>query len=325
MISVLVATYNGEKYITEELESIAKQTLPADEVIICDDCSEDKTVELVSEFIGQNDLENWKIAVNDENKGYCRNFLDMVQAAKGDIIFLCDQDDVWNHEKIKRMTGYMNENPRINALFCSCNAIDGNGEKIPSPKNAGRFFDGDRGTVEFFDPESFVGRSFIRGCSMCFRREIVPYLTSMELKGIMSHDWLISFVAALTGLCAHFDAALVDYRCHGGNTSFGERKVDRDGLIKRIDALENSVNGHRYIAENADSFKNMTVKLKRKIEKHIRFEEKRIDFLKRRSILKAVPLVFSVFHYRCYYGGMSGALRVLAGDIVFSKNNVGNE
>lgn len=321
MISVLVATYNGEKYIIEQIESIRKQTLPADEVIICDDGSRDKTVELVSSFIEENGLTDWKLTVNGENKGYCKNFLDMVQNARGDIIFLADQDDVWDHEKLSRMSSYMDENPRFNALFCSCNAIDGNGERIKTPKNAGMFFDGDKGTVGFFGPEKFIGRSFIRGCSMCFRSSVVPYLASIELKGLLSHDWLISFTASLTGLCAHFDIPLTDYRCHDSNTSFGERRVGGEGLKKRVDALKNSVDGHRFIYDNADSYKNMTPRLKKKLEKHISFEEKRIAYLENGGFIRLIGLVFSLCRYSCYYGSIFGAVRVILGDIAFSQNS----
>ena len=112
-ISLLMATYNGEKYIVEQLKSIYNQTVNPDEVLIADDVSNDRTVELIERFIEQHDLKNWKLMINSSNKGYKKNFYDLIQQATGDVIFLSDQDDVWEKNKIELMTKELEKNTKI--------------------------------------------------------------------------------------------------------------------------------------------------------------------------------------------------------------------
>lgn len=85
--SVVISTYNGEKYILEQLDSIRTQTLTVDEVLIFDDRSHDNTVELCRDFINKFNLENWKVLNNEKNKGFVKNFIDGLYETTGDIIF----------------------------------------------------------------------------------------------------------------------------------------------------------------------------------------------------------------------------------------------
>ena len=109
--SVAMATYNGAEYIVEQLESIRTQTMAVDEVIICDDCSKDDTVAVVQKYIEEHDLtDTWKIEVNEKNLGYASNFIGAAMKTTGDLIFFCDQDDVWVPDRIKVMTELMEKN-----------------------------------------------------------------------------------------------------------------------------------------------------------------------------------------------------------------------
>ncbi|MGG5358112.1 MULTISPECIES: glycosyltransferase [unclassified Enterococcus] len=114
--SVVMATYNGEKYIIEQLESLKDQTRTLDEVLIYDDRSTDKTAMIIQEFIKTNDLKNWKLEVNQVNQGWRKNFMDLLDAASGDVVFTCDQDDIWYLDKIEKMTECFERNPHISVL-----------------------------------------------------------------------------------------------------------------------------------------------------------------------------------------------------------------
>lgn len=320
MISVVLASYNGEKYIEKQLESFLRQTRPADEVIICDDCSTDRTVEIVSGFIEAHSLKSWKLVINSENKGYSINFLDAVNEAAGDLIFMSDQDDVWHADKLEKMAGIMQERPDITALCCSCGTIDSDGERIPIPETAGVMFHKNDGSVEFFNTESFIGRSFIRGCSVCFRSCVKAFLAPIELKGLLSHDWLVTFTAALIGKCGVLNTVLMEYRCHGENNSFGRRKTGMEALRQRIFGIACSVNGHEFVYDNSEVYRNMTQKLKIKLEKQIIFEKKRIAYLENGGFLRLLRCFMALPKYRCYYGTYIGALKVFAGDIFYRKN-----
>ena len=98
-VSVVMATYNGEKYIREQLDSIINQTYPIHEIIIQDDCSTDGTVAIIEEYVTRH--ANIKLFVNEQNLGFNENFKTAVMRATGEYIAISDQDDVWFPEKIE--------------------------------------------------------------------------------------------------------------------------------------------------------------------------------------------------------------------------------
>ena len=109
-LSVAIATYNGAEYVEEQLESIRTQSRPVDEVVICDDKSSDNTVEIVESFINKNNLgDSWRIEVNPENLGYASNFIGAARKTTGDLIFFCDQDDIWLPDRVGSGDGCQSE------------------------------------------------------------------------------------------------------------------------------------------------------------------------------------------------------------------------
>ena len=98
-VSVVMCTYNGEKYLREQLDSIVNQTYPIYELIIQDDCSTDGTVEILKEYAGKYSFIQY--SVNKKNKGYNENFFSVIALAKGDFIAISDQDDIWELNKIE--------------------------------------------------------------------------------------------------------------------------------------------------------------------------------------------------------------------------------
>ncbi len=320
MISVVIATYNGEKYIEAQLRSVFMQSKPVDEVLIFDDGSTDRTVEIVKKFISENGCSGWKVIQNKENKGYCRNFLEGVKTAKGGIIFLADQDDVWHFEKVAEMTAVLESRAEIKALCCSCDLINGNNEPIGNPGNIGMLFSKNDGSIETFSPEKFIGRSFIRGCSVAFKSELLQFIEPIELKGLLSHDWLITFTAALRGKCAVLNKILMSYRCHGENTSFGERKYGVEALQKRVDALKYSAEGQTFILKNADKYP-LNDSIKKKLQKQIDFENTRIEYLKSGEVSTFLRCAFSILKYRCYYSSVVKGFKVFIGDILYHKRS----
>lgn len=136
MISIAMTTYNGEKYIIKQLETIRKQTCMPDEVIICDDGSKDATTQLVNKYIISHDLQGWRLVINERNLGFIENFKQAIGLTHGDIIFLADQDDEWEPEKIEIMTKCVIDNPKISSLACSLSYIDQNSNSFLPKKEA---------------------------------------------------------------------------------------------------------------------------------------------------------------------------------------------
>lgn len=130
-ISVCMGTYNGEKYIEEQMYSILHQTRKPDEVIICDDASGDRTVEIIRRFIRDNHLEEcWKLYENAENRGYPANFYYAMNLCSGDLVFLSDQDDIWHEKKLEQMCNVLDRHPKTKALSCKFGLIDANGSNL---------------------------------------------------------------------------------------------------------------------------------------------------------------------------------------------------
>ena len=130
-VSVCMGIYNGEKYIEEQLDSILRQTRRAEEVILCDDCSTDRTVEIVRLFIERNGLqESWRLYCNGENRGYPGNFYYVMGLCAGDVVFLADQDDIWAETKLERMCAVLEAHSEADVLACKFGLMDGEGERI---------------------------------------------------------------------------------------------------------------------------------------------------------------------------------------------------
>jgi len=110
-ISVVIATFNGEKFILELLESIANQTHQVDEIIVCDDCSTDNTIKILEVFKLKYPYLNVKIIVNKYQLGITKNFSKAIKLSESDLIFLADQDDIWHTDKVQvMMHAYINGN-----------------------------------------------------------------------------------------------------------------------------------------------------------------------------------------------------------------------
>ena len=125
MIELIMCTYNGVGYIEKQLDSIRCQTRQLDKVSIFDDISTDNTVEIIKKYINKYGLsEKWSLNVNAENKGWRRNFYDAIFASTGDIVFFCDQDDIWLLDKVEVMTKCFENNSKMLKLNSFYTLID---------------------------------------------------------------------------------------------------------------------------------------------------------------------------------------------------------
>lgn len=315
MISVVLSSYNGEKFITEQLASILNQTVKPDEVIICDDCSKDNTAGIVRSFIADNKLSGWHFVQNKENIGYCLNFYNGIQKAKGDIIFLSDQDDIWEKEKVSTMLSVMENNPDIYSLASRYSVIDEFGEEINNSKITylGSKFDG---SIENVSVDSLIGCSYIRGFSMCFRSNIKPYLKPIDLKSMLSHDWYINMLAAMFSKSCILNTKLCRYRYHHNNTSLSV--LDRKTLIGnanvRKSGLAESITAHEYLL----SLNKLTDREQKAFKKQIACEKQRLKFLETKNILIWFSLIKYLGSYKRYYKSFKGAIRIFVGDLLYA-------
>ena len=170
-------------------------------------------------------------------------------------------------------------------------------------------------SVEYLSAESFIGCSYIRGFSLCFKSEIKRFLKPLDLQSLLSHDWFICMLGAVTGKTAVLNTKLTDYRYHFNNVSLSDmtRNTFIGNTNKRITGLKESIEAHGYITtlmnDNADRADTI---------KFIEFEKLRLKFLKSKNLFLWIYLMLFIGEYKRYYKG--SPFRVWLGDFAYAYN-----
>lgn len=226
MISICMATYNGEKFIRKQLECLYDQTVKPDEVIICDDCSCDKTVHIIHEFIHEYQLtDQWILYENSQNKGYPDNFYYSMSLAKGDIIFLADQDDVWSLDKIQIMKESLQNNPQINVLCCKMGLIDVNESKINTLIKPN--FSKETGAVQEVSLHNVLYKNEWSGMVMAYRNAWYHKYMDQLNGSKCPHDLCVCALAATDNSMYQLDSVLAFHRRHDSNAGREEHRLSR--------------------------------------------------------------------------------------------------
>lgn len=284
--SVLVSTYNGEAFVEEQLSSILNQSVRPDEVLIRDDCSTDCTAELIQSFIAENSLGNWRLVVNDCNQGYRKNFRALAEAAAGDIVFFCDQDDVWGRHKIESCVDYMNDFPDVN-LVCTDYIASGNRADADSLDDA-TLRNG--WNAERVPPHR--GKPYVwLGCAMAVRssfiRDILPYWPDD-----WAHDECVWCMAEAFGASAILHESHLWHRVHGGNAT-GKKVHDR---ARRLALVEEKAKGYAEVVKLCED-KGIAGRALRLFKGMKDCQQARASFLKKPTVGKAGLLVRNLGYY----------------------------
>ncbi len=216
-ISVAMTTYNGMRYIEKQLDSLRMQRRSVDEVIIIDDCSYDGTYGFLKEYVKRHSLDSWIVKKNEVNLGYIRNFTSVLSMCTGDIIFTCDQDDIWCEDKICKMSEIMEQDTGILLMSSGICFIDSDGNRIDRqyiPYHMKNPIDKGMVRIAF---HQILEKNFFPGCTMAVRADIVHRLCSTENNGI-SHDWALALMAAARNGLVWYNEPLIYYRIHENNT-----------------------------------------------------------------------------------------------------------
>lgn len=199
-----MATYNGANFLREQLDSFAEQKRLPDELVVCDDKSTDETVAILKRFAETAPFPV-RVYFNDQNLGYILNFEKALSLARGDLIFLSDQDDVWFAHKLKVFEEQWRSSPSTLLFVCDQQLCD---ESL----NLG---------VKKSENLSRIGclpSSIQTGCCTAFRRELLTAVLPMPRYGIPHDNWIHSIAAALDRR-EYIDEVLQLSRRHATNTS----------------------------------------------------------------------------------------------------------
>ena len=224
-VAVAIALYNGERFIEEQLESIRIQTKAPDRVVMCDDGSTDNTVEKVKAYISKYDLqETWHLVINEKNLGYIKNFYSAMSQCEEDIIFLCDQDDIWKADKIERMMAVMEKRENINLLSCKNGIIDGDGNDIKSVMHKESKESLSLNTVSVKD----IMRAYRwPGMVMCIRKDFFDSIYDSIANYAIPHDLAFAICAADKGSFYEYDYVGAYHRRHDNNTAKEEHRISK--------------------------------------------------------------------------------------------------
>ena len=298
MISIAMATYNGQEYLEQQLLSILNQSCQPDEVIICDDCSTDNTCEIIGSFISKHQLTTWRLIQNKKNLGFVSNFMQAVFQTHYEIILLCDQDDIWLPNKIERMSQVMSENNDILTLSSQYSCIDAEGKPILRPKQKSK----KSGALQKIKFASFVHMRTYPGMSMAIRRDFALKCCALASQTeLLAHDWFFNLVAAQQNKMYYMYEVLALYRLHGSNTiGLGANNISYDlnyrilALEKQKDICQKAENALKLLPEN-EFFVASQICLVDKIKDTYRLRAKAlID----KRLITCIGLIFRLPYYR---------------------------
>lgn len=207
-ISVCVATYNGAEFVAEQLLSILDQLSPEDEVIVIDDASSDQTVATVR-ALGDPRL---RVIVLDRNVGYVRAFERAIGEARGEVVFLSDQDDRWLPDRVRDMTHALKEAALVVSNF---SVFGGTATFVQSRRLRAR--DSRRHLRNLL--WIWVGLRPYYGCCMAFRAELIPRVLPFPAFLSETHDQWIGMVGNASRSVIHLERDTVARRVHAGNAS----------------------------------------------------------------------------------------------------------
>lgn len=322
MISVAIATYNGEKYIEDQLTSIINQSITPDEIIISDDNSSDRTVFIINEYLKEKNI-NYHINQNKKNLGFNKNFEIALEKCSGDLIFICDQDDSWNANKIENILEDFKLNPHIKLVihdlrYCNESLVDLGYSKIERME-------------KFYNIE----RSYVTGMATTVKKDFLSFCLPIP-KGVNYDLWLHT-CAYYLGVKHINKQSLSLYRRHNSNATKNEHlnstiqniffyflniiKVEKENKTDEIKNIPKIFLGFLYKKKNR--LKKSLKKNKTEIQKIIQVAQKdEYAFKMREKIVYKNIFLRIIFAFYFYFTGgynrFSG-IKSLVKDIIIKR------
>ena len=227
LVHIVLATYNGEKFIREQLDSLLAQSHENLSIEVCDDGSTDGTVAVIEEYMTRD--ARVSLHKNPENLGYVKNFLEGIKRSQAPYVMFCDQDDIWNRDKVeitletmKQAEKEVPEKPIL--VFTDAMNFDSiTGEK------QGLFHKTSHLDVKKVDTAHLFMENKCIGCTMMMNHAVFSYLDELPDE-IRVHDWWIALICSHFGTIRYLPQATLRYRQHEGNQIGGS---SYSGYLKR--------------------------------------------------------------------------------------------
>ena len=227
--SVVIATYNGEKFLRDQLDSIIPQLRDCDEVVISDDGSTDGTLDIINEYVKKYSIINY---YEGPRRGVIKNFEFGIAKASKDIIFLSDQDDIWLPDKVSIVLGLFSENADITCVLHDVQIVDKQLNVIDP--SFFEFRNSAKGLVRNLIKNSFMGSA------MAFQMRMVPRLLPIP-ENVPMHDQWIGLINEIYGKVSICNQCLGLYRRHGNNASSFTHEPLQKMIKNRISLIQDLI------------------------------------------------------------------------------------
>ncbi|MCX7748852.1 MAG: glycosyltransferase family 2 protein [Clostridia bacterium] len=233
-VSIALCTYNGEEYLKEQLQSFALQTHLPGELVVCDDCSKDSTIEILESF-KKNANFPVRIYINEKNLRSTKNFEKAIGLCTGEIIALSDQDDVWHPEKINKACEIFSKRPDVGCVFSDAEVVDKELNPLGySMWESIRFTEEERmKLLKGRSQEVLISRTAATGATMSFRSEYIKKFIPIDPRWV--HDAWITLIIGVYANLYPIHEPLMKYRQHP-NQQIGGLKSDielsYEGMLK---------------------------------------------------------------------------------------------
>lgn len=206
LISVALCTYNGARYLREQLETVLAQTHRSIEIVAVDDASTDSTLAILREYEARHAC--LRVIANTTNLGFRRNFERAMSLCTGELIAPCDQDDSWSPDKLSTLLAALGDRALV---YCDSELVDEQARPLGlAMSDVFRMISTD-------DPAIFVAGNCVSGHAMLFRTQLLRH--AFPVPDCFFHDWWLAAVAASRGGVGYCDRKLVKHRRHGRNAS----------------------------------------------------------------------------------------------------------
>lgn len=218
-VSVALCTFNGEKYIARQLDSIITQECPVNEIIICEDLSTDNTISILNEYKNKYPV-LIRLYPANKNTGAIHNFEKAISLCTGDIIFLSDQDDIWYENKVGTILKLFNEHPQALEIFSDANLIDENDNMLEDSLWGKWGFDKNMQQTWMNNEKAYhdllKNINKVTGATVAFRKSLKKMFLPFNMPKGYWHDAWISLAASKNNGLFFTSEKLMQYRIHPG-------------------------------------------------------------------------------------------------------------
>ncbi|MDI1243725.1 MAG: glycosyltransferase family 2 protein [bacterium] len=250
--SIAMATFNGSKYVCEQLESFGRQSRLPDEVVVSDDGSTDATLDIVREFAARSSFEI-RVFTNEAMRGVVSNFQNAISHCTGELIFLSDQDDVWHERKIDTIVQEFDRDPSVGFLFSNAELVDNELNELGETIWNRRFSTAEQRDFNAGEIYKVIfERNVVTGATAAFRSNLRRWLLPMPNDFPFLHDAWIALACSALGNVAFVPEKLIKYRIHDGQTTripeaedFG---MEQESERVQLSALGSKLMKHRLLA-----------------------------------------------------------------------------